>query len=279
MLFSWLRSRRRRKLLQTPFPAEWNRILKKNVRHWYWLEPAERNRWKDLVRFFVAEQNWEGCGGLTLTEEMKVTIAGQACLLALGLDDDNPFRNVTSILVYPNAYVVPAEANFSPLQRSNGPLSAAPSTMLGQAHINQAAGRGPVILSWSHSLAGGRDPNDGSNLVIHEFAHKLDMLDSVADGFAPTASARRRVDGEESIGALMQEEFDALKQALAWGTPTILRPYAATNPAEFLACSSEVFFERPIALRDTLPNLYTALSRTYNQDPAARHERVATPSR
>jgi MtfA peptidase len=291
MLFSWIRRRRRRKLLQTPFPVEWNRILKKNVRHWYWLEPPERNRWKDLIRFFIDEHNWEGCGGLTLTDEMKITIAGQACLLAIGLDDDNPFRNITSILVYPDAYVVPAERNISPLQRQSGPLSAAPSTMLGQAHINQAAGRGPVILSWKHTLLGGRDPLDGHNLVIHEFAHKLDMLDAVADGFAPTAvrSPRRKpggfdVDGSNSLpngndntppGIIMQEEFDALKQSLAWGTPTPLRPYAATNPAEFFACSSEVFFERPLDLRESRPNLYAVLAEMYNQDIAARHERIS----
>jgi Mlc titration factor MtfA (ptsG expression regulator) len=131
-----------------------------------------------------------------------------------------------------------------------------------------------VILSWKHVVHGGADPRDGENLVIHEFAHKLDMLDASADGFAPTAARadkRAQVTQElgEPIGHLLSEEYDALREALRLGLPTLLRPYAATSPAEFFAVSSEVFFERGDAMRDAHPRLYEALARMYRADPAA----------
>ncbi len=280
-MFGWFRRRRRRKLAAEPFPQEWARILKRNVRYWYWLSRDERERWKNLIRYFVAEREFEGCGGQEITDEVKVTIAGQACLLALGLDDDNPFRNVTSILVYPNQYIVPGDGAMSPLQRITGPISMESSTMLGQAHINAGAGRGPVILSWSHTVQGGRNPADGSNLVIHEFAHKLDMLDAVADGLAILEAHRTPIDGPDSEippGRLLADEYEDLQRELSWGAVAnrdpsrrpLLRAYAGTNPAEFFAVSSEVFFERPLDMREDRPRLYGALQRIYNQDPAKR---------
>ena len=137
MFLSWLRQRRRKRILATPFPAEWLAYLEKNVPHYRYLSPAEQAKLRDDLRIFVAEKNWEGCGGLTVTDEMKVTIAAQACLMALGLEGE-PFRNVLSILIYPSGYAVPEERWYE------GWSIAGESDRLGEAWY-----RGPVILSWA----------------------------------------------------------------------------------------------------------------------------------
>ncbi len=137
VFLSWLRQRRRRRLLATPFPDAWLAYLKKNVRHYRYLSSAEQARLRDALRIFVAEKNWEGCAGLVVTDEMKVAIAAQACLMALGLEGE-PFRNVLSILIYPSGYAVPEERWYE------GWSIAGESDRLGEAWY-----RGPVILSWA----------------------------------------------------------------------------------------------------------------------------------
>src|SRR5438105_13249050 len=108
MVFSWLQRRRRAKLLARPFPPEWLNYLHKNVAHYQHLSEQEQSRLRDDLRIFIAEKYWEGCGGLQITEEIKVTIAAQACLLVLGMRH-NYFDRVSSILVYPRGYSVPAD--------------------------------------------------------------------------------------------------------------------------------------------------------------------------
>src|SRR4051812_31138101 len=108
MILSWLRQWRRNKILAMPFPATWQEYLEKKVVHYRWLSAGEQARLRDELRFFVAEKHWEGCNGLTVTDEMKVTIAAQACLMALGIERD-PFRQVMSILIYPTGYAAPEE--------------------------------------------------------------------------------------------------------------------------------------------------------------------------
>src|SRR5947208_5463189 len=107
MIFTWLRRRRRRQLLAQPFPAEWLTVLERNVAQYKYLSSAEQARLRDDLRIFIAEKYWEGCGGLQLTDEIKVTIAAQACLLLLGLERDS-FDHVLTILVYPHGYAAPA---------------------------------------------------------------------------------------------------------------------------------------------------------------------------
>src|SRR5438128_723705 len=153
MIFSWLRDRRRRNLLATPFPPEWLDYLHKNVAHFRHLSPAEQARLRDGLRIFVAEKNWEGCGGLKMTDEIKVTVAAQACLLVLGLEH-NYYDRVKSILVYPQGYRARAR------QAAGGMVIEGDSGRLGEAHY-----RGPVVLAWDEVLADGRHPSAGKNLV------------------------------------------------------------------------------------------------------------------
>jgi MtfA peptidase len=235
MLFSWLQRRRRRKILAAPFPAEWNDYLQRNVAHYRYLTPREQARLRDDLRIFVAEKNWEGCGGLAMTDEIKVSIAAQACLLVLGMEH-NYFDRVRSVLVYPHGFVDPRES------------------------------AGPVILSWSEVRDEGRNPRQGHNVVFHEFAHQLDMLDGVINGAPPLPDREQR----ERWQRVMTAEYRRLLDASAHGRATLLDQYGTTNEGEFFAVATECFFDRPADMERRHPELYDLLRTYYRQDPAAR---------
>jgi Mlc titration factor MtfA (ptsG expression regulator) len=255
MLFSWLRRRRRRKILARPFPPEWLGYLRKNVAHYQYLSEAEQAKLRDDLRIFIAEKYWEGCGGLHMTDEIKVTIAAQACLLLLNLEH-NYYDRVLTILVYPHGYQVRG-----PEGGLGGAILEGTTDRLGEAHY-----RGPVILAWDEVLADGRHPNRGQNLVFHEFAHQLDMLDGVIDGTPPLRDrnqARRWHD-------IMTTEYQRLIRASEQGRATLLDKYGTTDEAEFFAVATECFFDRPTAMAQRHPQLYDLLREYYRQDPAAR---------
>lgn len=257
-MLHFLRERRRRKLLARPFPDEWEASMRRNVAHYRWLDAAECQQLRERVRIFVAEKHWEGCGGLVLTDEIRVTIAAQACLLVLGLPGEL-YPNVRSILVYPSTVVVPPRRVGSfevPLGPVEGPLP-----ILGEAHH-----RGPVILVWDAVRHSGRHPERGHNVVFHEFAHQLDMQDGRADG-TPTLHGRAEV---ERWARICSREYLALREQAERGIPTLLDPYGATTEAEFFAVATELFFDRPLELRDRHHELYGVLQAFYRQDPAAR---------
>ena len=146
MIFTWLRRRRRRKLLETPFPPEWLGYLQQNMAHYPLLSEAEQARLRDDLRIFIAEKTWEGCGGLRMTDEIKVTIAAQACLLLPGAGARLLRPRDQSILIYPHGYRAPA-----PEMANAGACIDAASDRLGEAHY-----RGPVMLSWDRRPGGRR---------------------------------------------------------------------------------------------------------------------------
>jgi MtfA peptidase len=260
MLFTWLSRRRRAHILETPFPSEWLAVIARNVGHWGLLDEGERAQLRDLTQVFVAEKTWEGCGGLEMTDEVRVTVAAEACLLLLGRDHDL-YDDVESILVYPST-VIAAERPAGMFERGNA-LVEESIALLGQAQKG-----GPVILVWDAVKRGARDPSDGHNVVFHEFAHKIDMLGGEVDGTPPLPDVAAR----RAWAEVCSEAFLALKQ----GDPEVLRvidPYGARNEAEFFAVATESFFERPTAMLDALPSLYALLAGFYRQDPAARHRR------
>ncbi len=256
MLFEWLfRPRRhatRRHLLAAPLPAAWLPILQR-LPFYRRLDERGQQRIVDDLRVLIAEKNWEGCGGLVLTDEIKVTIAAQASLLLLNIEHDY-YEDVQSILVYPSAY------------RTMPQTDASGVVQQGQANLGEAWRGGPVILAWDAAKGGALDPLDGHNLVLHEFAHKLDMLDGLADG-TPSMPDR----GEFTAWVrTMSAEYTKLREAAANGRATVLDQYGATNPAEFFAVATECFFERSRELRQQHPALYEVLHDYYQQDPAAR---------
>lgn len=259
MVFNWLRQRRRRKLLSAPFPPDWLRYLQRNLPQYNLLTPEEQSSLRDALRVFVAEKNWEGCQGLKVTDEMKVTIAAHACLMVLGLEGE-PFRNVLSILIYPTGYAVPEE------RWQQGWSIVGESNRLGEAWY-----RGPVILSWNEVRYDSRHPGAGRNLVWHEFAHQIDMLDRSTNGTPPLESLRER----ERWHEVMTAEYQQLVEDAKEGRATLLDTYGASSEAEFFAVASECFFDCPIDLRDKHPGLYDLLRGYYRQDTAERLEKHA----
>lgn len=256
-MFHWLRDRRRNTLRNRPLPPEWEDILRTNVGHYCMLYDAERTELHALIQVFIAEKQWEGCGDLELDDEIVVTIAAQACILLLGLPHDY-YRNVESILVYPSA-VIPPERTLGVFEQVNSPLYG-PMPLVGQAFV-----KGPVILVWDSVLHGARHPRDGHNVVYHEFAHKLDMLDGAADGTPPLDRdlLAQWVD-------VCSREFLRLRSLAEKGQKTFLDTYGTKNEAEFFAVATEEFFDRPLALQKDAPDLYQLLSSYYRQEPAER---------
>jgi len=257
-MFHWLRDHRRAEARARPFPLQWEAFVQTNVAHYCVLDDAERSELRAMMQVFLEEKQWEGCGGLDLTDEIRVTIAAQACLLQLGLPHDY-YRNVESILVYPST-VVPPEQRPGVFERVGGPVDAS-VPILGQAFA-----QGPVILVWDAVLHGARHPELGHNVVYHEFAHKLDMLDGTADGTPPLSDREQFAEWVD----VCSREFLRLRSLTEQGHKTFLDAYGAKNEAEFFAVATEEFFDRPLALQGHAPDLYGVLSAYYHQDPAGR---------
>jgi Mlc titration factor MtfA (ptsG expression regulator) len=254
MIFSWLRARRRKKLLATPFPEQWLPYLERNLAQYRYLSRDEQQRLRDNLRVFVAEKNWEGCNGLTVTDEMRVTIAAHACLMTLGLDGD-PFGGLQSVLIYPSGYAVPQERWLEGWSISG---------IVGRE--GESWYRGPVVLSWDNIQEDVEYAGHGNNLIWHEFAHQLDNLDRSTNGTPPLEDPRQRRRWHE----VMTSEYEQLVEDAEQGRATLLDEYGAENEAEFFAVATECFFDCPEELRDEHPRLYELLADYYRQDPAAR---------
>ena len=260
-MFQWLMGLRRDRLMSGPFPPEWEDLLQSNVVHYRMLTEAERARLRALILVFVAEKHWEGCGGLDLTDEIRVTIAAQACLLILELPHDF-YGNVESILVYPST-VVPRRPTLEP-PRAFVPVEE-PQPILGAVFP-----QGPVLLVWDAVQRDARHPKHGHNVVYHEFAHKLDLIDGLADGTPPL-----RGDAEFTEWVqVCTREYQRLRQDLDQGHSSFLNAYGAVKEAEFFAVATEQFFDRPEALEAQAPDLYRVLKACYRQDPIQRARRI-----
>ncbi len=257
-MFDWLSDHRRRKLTEAPFPPAWEEIVRRNVAHYCMIEAPEQAHLKALIQIFIAEKNWDALGGLELTDEIRVTVSAQACLLLLGLPHEF-YRNVLSILVYPST-VVPPQRRLGHFEIARAPVEAAPPI------IGQAFQQGPVILIWDAVLGGSRHPEQGHNVVYHEFAHKLDMLDGAADGTPPL----RDRDEYRDWVTVCSREYLRLKHDAQKGRKSFLSAYAATNEAEFFAVATEQFFDHPRRMKEHSPDLYRVLNEYYRQDPAGR---------
>jgi hypothetical protein len=257
-LFRFLTYRRRKKLAAAPFPAAWEDILRRNMGHYRLLDDTERARLRSLIQVFIAEKRWEGAGGLALNDEIRVTISAHACLLLLGLPH-NYYRNVETIIVYPSAVVAPPrkpgffEVVLEPVE-ADYPID------------GEAFRQGPVIIVWDAALQGGRDAESGHNVIYHEFAHKLDMLDGSADGTPPLKDRAKYRNWIKTFS----REYLRLRHDAENGRKTFLDTYGATNEAEFFAVATEQFIEQPLIMIENAPDLYATLREYYGQDPAAR---------
>ncbi len=237
-----------------PVPDAWPGIVERNVSLARGLSSEERERLLRLVQIFLADKHFEGSGGLTLTEEMKVTIAAEACLLLLHLEGPC-YPTLRTVLVYPHGFV-PKSAG----SRGTGQVVPPPVRLMGESW-----GDGVVVISWDDAVRGARNPDDGENVVLHEFAHQLDAEDGITDGtpILPAGALR-------TWGGVLSEEYERLHRDIAEDRKSTLDEYGATNKAEFFAVATETFFEKPVQLEREHPELYGQLRQFYHQDPARR---------
>jgi len=257
-MFDWFTKRRRRKIIQAPFSPLWEGILLRNVTHVKLLGQEEQECLRNLIKVFIAEKEWIGCSGITITDEMRVTISAMACLLILHMDH-NYYENVETILVYPYDIVLPErqigffETVTQPLE-PEGPIT------------GQAFDQGPLILVWDAVLQSIEEAGSGYNVVYHEFAHKLDMQDGIADG---TPLLSNRAEYSDWVKICSREYLKLLKD-VEKGKRTFLDEYGATDEVEFFAVATEHFFDQPVQMLRAAPELYRILKEFYRQDPARR---------
>ena len=256
-MFGTLRKWRRRRLDRLPFPVAWLNILQERVPYYGLLSPDEQTQLQKLVRVFLSEKEFEGCGGLEMTDEIRVTIAAQACILLLNREHEY-YAGLHSILVYPSSYQAPSK-----FVDPAGVVHEGDEGRLGEAWL-----RGSIILSWDDVRRGSADFEDGRNVTLHEFAHQLDQQDGTFNG-APLLEKRASY---RSWARVLMKEYRALGEAAERGQETLIDQYGATNPAEFFAVITEAFFETPKALKEKHPELYAELKKFYHQDPLARLE-------
>lgn len=243
----WRRARLRRR----PVPPTWHTVLALRLPLFRRLPDDIRARVLADMQVFLAEKRFYGQDGLEVTDTMRLIIAAQACLLPLN-QPTRYFPDFTSIIIYPDTYVTTEIAHDGLLESTHEHVRAGESWY-----------RGPVILSWrdiSEDLAHGED---GHNVVVHEFAHKLDEQDGLMDGAPALDSEQRR-----SWPTVFRREYERLTNALDRGETTWLDPYAASAPEEFFAVTVESFFEQGSALQQHHPELYGELAAFFGLDPA-----------
>ena len=254
-MFGFLnKARRRGKLRAEPFPEAWSAVLKKNFPLYPRLSNEDRAELHGHIHVLLKEKTFEGCDGLELTDEIRVTIAAQAALLLLHRDTDY-YPELHSILVYPETYVVEAEE----------------VDEMGVVHefdddrSGETWEQGSMILAWDEVLEGGRDLDDDFNVVFHEFAHQLDLENGEIDGIPRLESKDHYAKWTQTLMAALE----LFRKDVRRRKRTAIDPYAAEDLSEFFAVSVESFFEQPLRLKKTYPALYRELSEYFRQDSAA----------
>jgi len=242
---------RRKVLLTQDLPPEYVNMIRDNIPIYDKMPAALQNQLAGMVNVFLAEKKFQGCGGLEITDEIKVTIAAQASMLLLNRKTSY-FKSLKNILVYPHTYLA-KNVSFG-----NGVMVEEDSARLGESWQN-----GPVVLAWDSIKGGASNIGDGRNVVFHEFSHQLDQEDGAADG-APILEKRSCY---KSWAKVLSSEYENLLTAKSKGHRSVINKYGATNPAEFFAVATEAFFEKPRQLHKRHPELYEELKQYYHLDP------------
>jgi Mlc titration factor MtfA (ptsG expression regulator) len=254
-VFAILRNRRRRRILSSESIPEalWKPVAARTPALAR-LDAGSLARLRDLALLFLHEKQIVGAGGLQVDEAMRVRIAALACLpiLELGIDS---YRDFVTVIVYPSEFVVRGREHTD----DDGVVHVGDDVLSGEAWD-----RGPVVLAWRDVEASGR--GDGYNVVAHELAHKLDLLDGAVNGIPPLHAGMR----VSEWTATFRAAYDDLVARLDRGERTWLDPYAAENPGEFFAVCTEMFFDVPDELASEYPALYGQLARFFKQNPASR---------
>jgi len=246
------REYQRNKLRDLPFKKQWRKIIQQRMPYFRQMPPDLQLQLKQNIQVFLAEKNFEGCNGVKINDEIRITIAAQACLLLLNRKT-NFYPKLQTILVYPRAFIKEQQnMNIDGLRQTKRVALAGESWEFGR-----------VVLSWQDTLEGAKITDDGRNVVIHEFAHQLDQENGKANG-API------LDKDQSYkcwSEVFSAQFEQLKNQASKGAPSLFDYYGATNPAEFFAVASEVFFEKSQQFQQQSPKLYQQLKQYYQVDP------------
>lgn len=251
-LLFWLPKYRLQLALARPFPRRYAKILRENVPVYNRLPADLQLQLKRLIQQFLHQKKFVGCDGLTITDEIKLTIAGNACLLLL----NRPtlvYPELSFVLVYPSAFVV----QHSEIA-ADGLVTDDKQTLLGESWSDDR-----VILAWDRIQRGNAELNPGSDVVLHEFAHQLDSESGSTNG-APYLVSKERY---ARWSAVFLQEFALLQEAVQHHALTVIDPYGATSPAEFFAVATEAFFKKSAALGQQHPALFAALNEYYCVDP------------
>ncbi len=246
-----LHKHKKKQLLEKPLHPDWIVILKNNVSLYSILPSTLRDELHGHIQVFLDEKEFIG-QGIDITEEIKLTIAGSACILLLQ-GKGRSFADFTSIIVYPDTYVATQTKQNGLAEHQEY------STRAGESWV-----RGPIVLSWKDVAKGAQHLRDGQNVVLHEFAHKLDEQNNVMDGLP---LLREKTDYEEWTKVFRKEYADLIKRA-EQNKNKVLDEYGTVSPPEFFAVATESFFEKPKRMKKKLPDLYKQLQKFYNVDPA-----------
>jgi Mlc titration factor MtfA (ptsG expression regulator) len=263
MVLRFLRDKRREKILARLAPEHWEEIVDQNVPHSRLLDETEFEELLRHTQILAAEKRFEGCGGLEITEEIKVTISAWGALLLLARQTDY-YPQLQTILVYPSEFVVPVQR----------PLSDSVAISDEEARLGESfgeAGPGNIVLAWDEVLKCAGEWSEGVNVAVHEFAHQLDQEDGELNGVPSLKDSAlndrwKRV-FESEFATLERVETDFSEKE---GEEPLLDPYALTSPAEFFAVACETFWEWPKDLEQEHGELYGLLREYFNQDPAER---------
>jgi hypothetical protein len=250
-----VRNRRRRAIASRPLPEAWQRIVERNVPLYGRMPDALRRRLHRRIQLFLHDKRFYGFQGVVIDDEIRLTVAANACLLVLNRSVDS-YRGFKSIFIYPSTFLVEHESWDGRVRN-----------VAKQARLGESWHRGPLVLAWDASLHGTRDMRDGHNVILHEFAHKLDGADGRVDG-APPLQQRSRY---TSWARVMSREYKRLRRKAAKRARTVMDHYGSTQPEEFFAVLVETFFEKPRQLQKRHPELYEQMQACFDVDPAAWH--------
>lgn len=245
------RKRIRERLKAAAFNPAWILILQKNLALYNRLPETLKRKLHGLINVFLNEKTFSGYNGLQINDEIKVTIASQACMLLLNRDDDL-YPSLSNIFVYPGAFK-------SMQTKSDGMVETTEETV----RIGESWQLGHVVLSWQHSKLGAINGGDGQNVVYHEFAHQLDREDGAIDGTPVLYSAENYKEWTK----VFSQEYTHLRQKISANKMTLIDGYGAVSEGEFFAVVTELFFERPQLLEKEHPELYETLRKFYRLNP------------
>ena len=252
VLSLWFPRWRLKRALSRPLPPEGLAVLEKNIPVYPRMPAPLQEQLRRLVVQFLYQKKFVGCGGLEITDEMRYTIAGQACLLLLNRQTQ-VYPELDTILVYPTEFIVTRD-DVGP----GGVVTPSANGLLGESW-----GDGRVVLAWDHVQRGAADWTDGQNVVLHEFAHQLDSESGAANGapYLPSVSSYR------SWATVLSRDFDNLRHDAIYQQHSVMDHYGATNPAEFFAVATETFFEKPYQMAEHHEELYAQFLQYYKVDP------------